>query len=523
MELETFLLMKIMLTLVSLGLISILLGVFHTLILNPRRLRSKLRKQGIGGPPTSFLLGNILDMKRAKSQVSNPSHGEEGIIVHNCSSLLFPSLEQWSKQYGSTFMFSLGNLQYLHINNPDVVKEISIYTSFDFGKPSHQRKLLGPLLGQGILTSNGTTWSHQRKILAPEFTIDSVKGVMNLMAESAVTLVKSWTRQIESEGGVADIEIDEYLNRFSVDVISRACFGNNYSKGEEIFLKLRDLQQNMTKKAVYLGLPIFRYLPTKVNRETKKLENEIQALILNVVDERNRSTCENYNDLLQIILEGAKNSSDLSQEDANRFIIDNCKNIYLAGFETTAVSATWILMLLASNPEWQARARAEVLEICGENPQVLPDANMVQKMKTLRMVILESLRLYPPVPMISREAQQDLKLGDIHVPKGVQIWTMLVTLQQDPEIWGLDAHRFNPQRFANGVSSSCKLPHVYMPFGAGPRVCLGQNFAMAELKILLAVLLSNFSFSLSPKYRHSPVQKLVVKPEYGVNLHIRKL
>ena len=141
----------------------------------------------------------------------------------------------------------------------------------------------------------------------------------------------------------------------------------------------------------------------------------------------------------------------------------------------------------------------------------------------LTMVIHESLRLYPPVPMISREALQDLQLGDIHIPKGVHVWTMLVALQQDPEIWGPDAQTFNPQRFANGVSGSCKLPHVYMPFGAGPRVCLGQNFAMAELKILLAVLLSNFSFSLSPKYRHSPVQKLVMKPEYGVNLLIGKL
>lgn len=140
----------------------------------------------------------------------------------------------------------------------------------------------------------------------------------------------------------------------------------------------------------------------------------------------------------------------------------------------------------------------------------------------LTMVIHESLRLYPPVPMVSREALQDLQFGDIHVPKGVNIWTMLVTLQQDPEIWGPDAFVFNPQRFANGVSGSCKLPHVYMPFGVGPRVCLGQNFAMAELKILLAVLLSNFSFSLSPKYRHFPVQKLVVKPEYGVNLLVRR-
>ena len=134
-----------------------------------------------------------------------------------------------------------------------------------------------------------------------------------------------------------------------------------------------------------VNVVILRYLPTKINRETKRLENEIRALILKVVDERRGSTYKNK-DLLEIILEGAKNSSDLSKDAADLFIIDNCKNIYLAGYETTAVSAAWILMLLASNPEWQAKARAEVLEKCG-NQQVLPDANMVRKMKTVSIIL----------------------------------------------------------------------------------------------------------------------------------------
>ena len=139
------------------------------------------------------------------------------------------------------------------------------------------------------------------------------------------------------------------------------------------------------------------------------------------------------------------------------------------------------------------------------------------------MVIHETLRLYPPIPSVSREALQDLKLGDIDVPKGVNVVTMMVSLHHDPEIWGADAHVFNPGRFANGVSGACELPHVYMPFGAGPRVCLGQHFAMAELKILLALVLSKFSLSLSPAYRHSPVWKVSIRPRFGVNLLVEKL
>ncbi|XP_022764621.1 cytochrome P450 714C2-like [Durio zibethinus] len=509
--------LKMMVTVMLLGFLGLLVRLFEALILKPERLRSKLRKQGIQGPRPSILLGNISEMKKIQSNVSKLSREGEGVIVHNSFSAVFPFLDQWRKQYGSRFMFSLGNIQILHITDPDVVKEIIICTSMDLGKPSYQRKESGPLLGQGILTSNGEIWARQRKILAPELFMDKVKRMMNLMAESSVTLVESWNSKIESEGGVADIMIDDYMRSFSGDVISRACFGSNYSKGEEIFLKLRALKETMSKKTLLGGIPGIRYLPTKANREAWRLEKEIRGLILKVVKERKETKSEK--DLLQMILESAT-SSDLGKTETDRFIVDNCKNIYLAGYETTAVSATWTLMLLASNPEWQDKARAEVLEICGGE---LPDADMLRQMKILTMVINESLRLYPPVPIMSRELLGNMKFGDIHVPKGVTVWTLALALHQDPDIWGPDADIFNPERFANGVAGACKLPHVYMPFGIGPRICLGQNFAMAELKILLALILSNFKLSLSPKYIHSPTIRLATEPEHGVNLLLKKL
>ena len=139
------------------------------------------------------------------------------------------------------------------------------------------------------------------------------------------------------------------------------------------------------------------------------------------------------------------------------------------------------------------------------------------------MVIHEALRLYPPVSVVSREAFKDLRFGNIFVPKGVNIWTMVLTLHTDPENWGPDSYKFNPERFSNGISGACKIPHLYMPFGVGPRVCLGQNLAMVELKILMALILSKFSVSLSPKYDHKPAIRLVIEPEHGVNLLVREL
>jgi cytochrome P450 len=141
----------------------------------------------------------------------------------------------------------------------------------------------------------------------------------------------------------------------------------------------------------------------------------------------------------------------------------------------------------------------------------------------LTMIIHETLRLYPPAPLLARHAFKDMKFGNIDVPKGTGLWILILTMHTNPDIWGDDAYKFNPERFANGVAGACKHPHAYMPFGVGPRICLGQNLAMLELKMLIALILSNFCFSLSPRYIHSPALGITMKPDHGVQLLVRKL
>ena len=139
------------------------------------------------------------------------------------------------------------------------------------------------------------------------------------------------------------------------------------------------------------------------------------------------------------------------------------------------------------------------------------------------MVIQEALRLYPPAAFISREALEEFEMGNIIVPKGVCIWTLIPTLHRDPEIWGPDANEFKPQRFANGVSSACKVPQAYIPFGLGARLCIDKNFAMVQLKLLLCIIISKFNFTLSPNYKHSPAYRMIVEPKHGVHILIKKV
>ncbi|KAI3993729.1 hypothetical protein MKX01_002742 [Papaver californicum] len=405
--------LNIFLSLIVLILSSCFIHLYRILVLKPKTLRSKLLKQGINGPaPSSFLYGNVPDMKTIHSTAVKVPIDERSVKEDHLSSL-FPYFEQWRNEY--------------------------------------------------------------------------------------------------------DIRVDLDLRSFSADVISKACFGSSYNKGKEIFTKIRALQELMAKQGLFIGIPGSSYLPTKNNKKIWRLEKEISGLILKVVKQRREAKTEK--DLLQMILEGANNES-LRLQSTDQFIVDNCKNIYFAGFETTATSASWILMLLATHPEWQTRVRTEVSEIC---EGFYPDFNMLRKMKLLTMVIQETLRLHPPAMFVSREAFKDVTIGDINVPKGVAVWLPLVTLHRDPKLWGPDAGDFNPDRWLQGTAGACTVPQVYMPFGVGPRICLGQNFAVIELKIILSLILSKFSFTLSPQYRHSPACRLTLEPEYGVDLIVSKI
>ena len=139
------------------------------------------------------------------------------------------------------------------------------------------------------------------------------------------------------------------------------------------------------------------------------------------------------------------------------------------------------------------------------------------------MVIQETLRLYPVSSFVAREVFEDMKFKDLSVPKKTIIWIPVPTLHRCPDVWGLDVNQFNPERFANGIQGACKIPQTYMPFGMGMRICVGQHFAMVELKVILSLILSKFWFSISPAYQHSPVFRLVIEPENGANLIMRKL
>lgn len=283
--------------------------------------------------------------------------------------------------------------------------------------------------------------------------------------------------------------------------------------------------------------------------ESVELDKTVRESIIGIIKKREEKAMKEDGafgeDFLGILLNAHHNAKDEKQRISMEQIIEECKVLYSAGQETTNVMLAWAIFLLSVNPDWQENARKEVLELFGKQN---PTPNGISRLKTVinsiflyftekifrvisscfviqvGMVIYETLRLYPPVSMVGRSVEQNVRLGKLMIPAGSEVQISILAIHHEPEIWGDDAHLFKPERFSDGIAKATKGNiAAFIPFGLGARSCLGLNFAVIEAKIALAMILQRYSFTLSPSYLHSPHIHLILKPHYGVQVMFQPL
>ncbi|KAJ4791770.1 hypothetical protein LUZ62_043016 [Rhynchospora pubera] len=344
------------------------------------------------------------------------------------------------------------------------------------------------------------------------------------MAECTKSMIEGWENHIAKEKSKQiEIEVNNHFEELTADIISHTAFGSSYIKGKEVFSTQKELQNLTFASILNVQIPGFQYLPTKNNRKMWSLEKKFKSTAMQIIHERMASSNGEYgNDLLGLMLEtcmtvGKENNKNRLSMDE---IIDECKTFFFAGHETTSHLLTWTMFLLSTNQDWQEKLRVEVLRECGTE---IPNADMLTKLKLVNMVLLEVLRLYSPVTYLFRKASQDMKLGSINLLKGTTIGIPIPILHRDKEMWGPDAENFNPLRFENGLSKAAKHPNALLSFSMGPRVCIGQNFAMLEAKTVIAMIIQRFSFSISPNYVHKPIDFLTLQPMHGLQIILKPL
>ncbi|KAH9309144.1 hypothetical protein KI387_037055, partial [Taxus chinensis] len=421
------------------------------------------------------------------------------------------------------FLFWWGIEPRMSVTEPHLIKQIlSSKYSLCYGKSYLQQRGVRDFIGKGLVMANGEAWAHQRRVVAPAFTPERIKNQVRYMVDSTLEMSDRWRR---IANGSSEVEVSADLSRLTGDIIARTIFGNNFESGRNIFEQLTILQKLSSLAGRYQWLPISRFFLVSLNSKIRKLKVEVENSVEDIIETRVGEKEKSYgDDLLGIMLSHAHlhdGEVDASKNKLTRQqIIDECKTFFFAGHDTTAMLLTWTMMLLAANPSWQDNARHEILTACGTQ---LPDADSLEKLKVLGMVVNESLRLYTPASLLARQALRDMKVGGITIPEGLSVWIPTLAIHHDKEIWGEDADEFKPERFAKGAGSACKHPMGFLPFSYGGRSCVGQTLAIVETKLVLALILTRFAFRLSPNYRHAPVFVLTLKPKYGLQLILQTI
>ncbi|CAN0916597.1 Cytochrome P450 CYP749A22 [Linum grandiflorum] len=455
----------------------------------PIRIQSRMRSQGIKGPPYRFFHGNTREIAEMRIQATKTPMVE---LSHNIFPRLQPHIYSWTELYGKNYLQWYGSRAQLVVTEPDLIKEVLAAKDGSYEKEAFL-VIMRDLLGDGLVVSRGEKWTKMRRLANHGFHGESLKGMVPAM--------------------IASIEM----------MLERTAFGSSYWEGHKVFELLTKMVSIIFRNEYSVRIPgLSTILRTGDELETAALRDEIKAVIMNMVNKRKTENNITATDFLALLLK-AYTDPDTKKRITVEDVVDECKTFYLAGHETATSSLTWTILLLAAHTEWQDRAREQVVQLFGNDSSPTPDG--ISRLSILSMIINESLRLYPPFFHVSRRVERDgvpLGPGKLLLPKGTEVYIPFLAIHHRTEVWGEEAQLFRPERFAEGAAVA-KASATFMPFGLGSRSCVGTNFAITQMKIAVATILQRYRLRLSDKYVHSPAQVLTSYPLYGLQIVLEKL
>ncbi len=414
----------------------------------------------------------------------------------------------------------LGRVQRLWVTSPALVKAVLLDEREKFQKLS-QIRLLAPLLGRGILTSEGAEWKWQRQASAPMFRHQDLLGFVPAFVRATESLLAKW--RAAPEGAVQ--EVDRDMSRATFDVISATLLPSadrTVGAAVEESMQLFQRAGGWGQLFAMAGAPAWLPRPGMISgaRGTVMLRSAVTAMLRErrAVETRTgtgQDTAEGRvpDDLMHRLMQARDPETGQSMNDQQ--LVDNLLTFYLAGHETTARALSWTLYLIARSPQWAAILKDEIARVTGGEPV---RSEHIERLVLVQQVLKESMRLYPPVPMLSRQCVAPTRLDGVEIEPGATVVLPIYAIHRHTRRWE-EPDVFDPGRFAR--ENEAKIPrYQYLPFGAGPRICIGMAFAMIEATAMLATLLQKARFAPVPGRDPHPVARVTLQPGGGLPLKV---
>jgi cytochrome P450 len=387
------------------------------------------------------------------------------------------------------------------VNKPEYIEHVLLTNQANYAKSHFLRNMLGPLLGQGLLISEGDFWRRQRRIAAPAFHSRRIADFVATMASCTEASLARWGTMAQP------FDVAGEMMALTLDIICRTMFSTDVSEDTAAVRRLMDIVVRMPVSMLDLfGLP--QWLPRPKAAPLRSAVVAFDALVARFLAERRADPAER-NDLLAMLL--AARDPETGEGMSDKQLRDEILTIFTAGHETTANALAWVWSLLAQHPDAEARLHEEVDRVLGGR---MPGFADLAALKWTRMVIEEALRLYPPAHAIARRAVGEDRIGGVRIPPGASISVSMYVLHRNPNIWP-DPARFDPERFAPEAVAR-RHRFAYLPFGGGPRVCIGNTFAIAEAQVIVAAIAQRYRLRLAPGRVVEPVGLLTLRPKSGV-------
>lgn len=394
--------------------------------------------------------------------------------------------------------------------DPEIIRALLVDQADAFVKGETMRRSLEPALGRGLLTAEGEHWRWQRRAASPVFRHERILGFAPQMAAAAGRTAERWRA---AQGGEVDVAREMMLTTY--DIIAETMLGGGVSDPHRVERAITDYLEPLGWVIAMSIARAPKWLPYPGRGKGDRARRFLRAEIGRVIAAR-RASGEVRNDLLSLLIEARDPDTGAAMGDVD--LADNVLTFINAGHETTALALTWTFYLLDRHPEAAGRIRAEVEAATGGGPITADHAGALPY---TRQVLSESMRLYPPAAVLLREAERPVDLGGLRLEPGAQVYVPVYALHRHASLWD-DPDAFDPARFSPEAVKA-RHRYAYLPFGAGPRICIGMSFALVEATVILATLLRTFRPSLRPGFRPDLRLRVTLRPAHGMPMSVEPL